>query len=656
MSQQDRHFYEFGSFRLDASERLLLRRDGARVQLTEKAFDTLVALVRRGGHLVSKEELMAEVWPDTAVEENNLDKSISAIRQALGEKASAPEYVETVRGRGYRFMARVSEVRDEGVGQTRAQGEEGLRAEPAHANPDAGARPATQGMSPPSTSHAWRRPFKTFPLLLCVGVLALGLGVAVYFWRAGRAAGQAESAPVVSSIAVLPFKPLSADSRDESLELGMAETLITRLGNIKQFVVRPISAVRQYTDPNQDPVKAGRELQTEAVLDGSIQKAGERIRVTVRLINVRTGAALWAEQFDTDFTDIFDVQDSISERVTKSLTHRLSGEEKRNLTKRYTDNPEAYQLYLQGHYLWTKRGEGNLRKSFEYYQRAIEKDPNFALAYVGMAESNLLLMGTASAPAREMVPQAIASMTKALELDPTLAEAHNTLAEIKYQYEYDWAGAEREFKEAIELNPNAALIRLAHGWFLMVLGRFDEARAEMERAQELDPSSMIINRARGRLFYFTRQYGKAIEHYRKILEVEPHAGVTHWCLAEAYVQQGMYAEAIEEYSKAGSLDRYLSPEEDQELRETYSASGWEGYQRKWAAEVEERSKDRYISQTTPAHNYSRLGERDHALAWLEKAFEARDPALTRIGIEPVYDPLRADARFRNLSRRVGLTP
>ena len=306
MVKQDRHLYEFGPFRLDVSERLLLRA-GVRVPLTEKAFDTLVALVRRGGRLASKEELMAEVWPDTFVEENNLDKSVSAIRQALGEKASSPEYVETIRGRGYRFVARVSEARDESAGPSdgnlQARGTDREVGEMAPASPVAGARQVAEDAARPVTPLTRRALFKSLPFILGAGVIAVGLSVTVYFLLASRAK-QAETAAAPRSIAVLPFKPLVAGDRNESLEMGMADTLIFKLSGIRGLMVRPISAVRKYTDLNQDPLAAGREQQVDAVLDASVQIVGEKIRVTARLVRVADGAVLWADKSDQQFAPL----------------------------------------------------------------------------------------------------------------------------------------------------------------------------------------------------------------------------------------------------------------------------------------------------------------------------------------------------------------
>jgi DNA-binding winged helix-turn-helix (wHTH) protein/TolB-like protein len=360
--------YEFGRFRLDPAERRLLR-DSQPVALTPKCFDLLVVLVENGGHLLGKEELLERVWPGQFVEEVNLSFNISSLRKALGEGQDGQRFIETVPKKGFRFVARVQEHRHDQACSTEGAIDE-------TAKEVDGSRSAVPPQSMPSAKA-------TLNWKLTAGLLAAGTLVFLAYAQWTRRAG-VPAQPTVRTLAVLPFKPLGTESRDESLELGMADTLITRLSNVRRLVVRPMTAVRKYADTSQDPVKAGRELRTEAVLDGSIQKAGDRVRVTVRLMNVESGATLWAEQFDEYYKDIFKVQDSISGRVIHALLLKLSGDEEGRLAKRYTNDPEAYQLFLQAGYL---RDRMDFQKSLELYQRAIEKDPNFALAYVGLADS-----------------------------------------------------------------------------------------------------------------------------------------------------------------------------------------------------------------------------------------------------------------------------
>jgi len=649
------HFYKFGPFRLDPAERQLMR-DSKPVALTPKCFDLLVVLVENGGHLLEKEKLIATLWPDHFVEESNLSFNISTLRKALGEGPGGQQYIETVPKKGFRFVGQIEEHRGS---DTRPVSWNPDGAVPARQRTPDGDRPAERSMdagngAQPATLTRPSRGLRVLFLVVAAGMV----GFLAYQLLTRRVYPPIQKPP--RTIAVLPFKPLSADSRNESLEMGMAETLINRLSGINEIVVRPMSAVRKYTDPQQDIAKAGQELQAEAVLDGSIQKAGERVRLTVRLVSVQTGATIWAEQFDTDFTDIFKVQDSISERVTQALTLKLNGVEREQLTKRSTDNSEAYQLYLQGRYLFSKQtGDSgdNFRNSLKYFQQALEKDPKFAPAYVGISEfyitdgPNLIALSP-----QERLTKAKAAVVKALELDDSLAEAHNALAEIKYQYEYDWLGAEEDFKRAVDLNPNVAFIRLAYGWYLMCQGRFDQAHAQMEKAQELDPVSLQINRARGTLLLYRRQYDQAINYFLKLREAEPTAHRTHLLMSVAYEKTGRQAEAVEESLEHGRSLGFLTSEQIGFLRKSFKTSGWHGFLQGRIVLLEQRSKTDYMSPNHLAGLYSLLGEKDHAFAWLEKALNERDPAIVKIKIDPIYDNLRSDPRFIKLLQRINLTP
>ena len=435
----------------------------------------------------------------------------------------------------------------------------------------------------------------------------------------------------------------------------MAETLITRLSNLKQVVVRPMSSVRKYTDLQQDPVKAGQEVQADAVLDGSIQKVGERIRVTVRLINVRDGRQVWAEQFDEKFTGIFKVQDSITERITTALTLQLSGPEKERLARHLTDSPEAYQYYLRAQLLWNGRRQNWIEQSLAHYQQALERDPKFALAHIGVADCYIMFSGHRKISMPEAETHARPSIMMALKIDDGLAQAHNALAELKYQYEYDWTGAEAEFKKALELNPNVAWIHQAYGWFLMSAARFDEATPEMEKARQLDPSSLTINVGRGRLFYYSRQYDQAIQVFQNVIAVEPNDASAYFSLYTIYEQKQMYAEALEAYLKYLSLSGVPS-QFSAELREAFTVSGWQGFLRKEIEALEKSAKNEPVEPYQLASLYTRLGQKDAAFSWFEKAFEARDPVALQFKIEPAYDSLRNDPRYGRLIRKIGLEP
>jgi serine/threonine-protein kinase len=413
--------------------------------------------------------------------------------------------------------------------------------------------------------------------------------------------------------------------------------------------------VRKYTDLQQDPIKAGQEIQAQAVLDGSIQRAGDRIRVTVRLIDVSDGRSLWSQQFDESFTDIFKVQDSIAERVTNALSLELSKAEEEQIAKHFTNDPAAYQLYLRGQLTWNGRRQNWIDQSLDYYHEAAQKDPNFALAHIGIADAYIMLSGHRRISMQEAETKARPSIMRALEIDDSLAQAHNALAELKYQYEYDWAGAETEFKKAIALNANVAWIRQAYGWFLMSLGRFDEARVEMEKAKELDPSSLTINVGRGRLFYFSRQYDQAIEHFQSIIAVEPNDGSAYYSLYTIYREKRMYPEAVAVFLKWGRVSN-APPETVEALESAFSNSGWTGFLRQRLKQLEKGATTGNTPYFLLADIYVGLGQKEEAFAWLEKAFEAKDPATLQFKIDPLYDSLRSDPRYVKLIRRIGLQP
>ena len=621
--------YRFDDVEVDG-ENFRVRKNGQLVTLTPRAFDVLIVLLKNGGRTIEKQEIFESVWKDTFVSDNALTKIIKEIRHAFEDSTDAPRYIETVPKRGYRFIGEI----ERGIDQLE--------------NP-----PIETVELPTSRITARGFVFSKSTRAISAALLIIILVFAAWLMRRQTSA---DSAAPIRSIAVLPFKPLNTDSRDESLEMGMAETLITRLSNLDQLIVRPMSAVRKYTDASQDPLKAGQEVQAEAVLDGSIQKAGERVRVTVRLTDVRRGTTLWSEQFDEKFTDIFKVQDSIAERITNALTLQLSGLEKERLAKHQTENAEAYQLYLRGQLLWHGRRQNWISQSLLHYQQALEKDPNFALAHIGVADCYIMLAGHRRISIPEAERHARPAIMKALEIDDNLAQAHNALAELKYQFEHDWTGAEKEFQRAVELNSNVAWIRQAYGWFLMTQGRFDEATVEMEKARALDPSSLTINVGRGRLYYFARQYDEAIKHFQNLLAVEPDDSSLQLALYDVYEQAKMYPEAVETFLKFQQRGG-MPPAEAEKLREVFRTKGWSGFVLKRLEDAEKRQALGFRPPPSSFANlYIRLGKKEKAFEWLEKSFETHEIATLQFKIEPLYDSLRDDPRYAELVRKVGLQP
>lgn len=641
MPDQNHPVYEFGHFRLDEQKRVLFR-DGEPVRLFPKEFETLLALVQRSGEVLDKDELLRKVWPDSIVEEGNLTTHVSHLRKLLGESRDQHEYIVTIPGRGYQFVAGVHAAFDEVIVHQHTRGEisveEDLKAQPAAAI---------------AVNH---RKLKPQWLIVLSCALLVGLIATLYYFRVNGAKSHVGPIPI-RSIAVLPFKPLESGTRDEALELGMADTLIARLSNLSKLNVRPTSAVRRYAELEQDAVAAGKELKVDAVLDGSIQRSGDRVRVTARLVGVEDGAPLWAETFNEKLTDIFAVQDSISERVTATLAVKLIGQERELMAKRYTENTEAYQEYLTGRYLWNHRTEPALKKSIEHFQRAVEMDPQYALAYVGLADSHGALLSWSNVLPDESFPKAKTAALKALELDDRLAEAHAALAQIKLYYEWDWAGGERECKRAIELNPNYATAHQYYAKYLYLTGRFDEALAEVRAAQRLDPLSIIIRTDEGQILYFARRYDEAIERLRETLEMDPHFMRAHVILGGALVMKGMYEEAISEYLKAGVAaggSAESAVRIGAAMREAYATGGERGYWRWWLRRFTERAEGSPILQMDRARCYVFLGDKDQAFKWFEKAYRHKEAELVTLKVDPTLDSLRSDPRFGNLMRRIGL--
>lgn len=461
------------------------------------------------------------------------------------------------------------------------------------------------------------------------------------------------SRKTINSLAVLPLTNASADPNMEYFSDGITESIINALTRLPKLRVVPRSTVFRYKGQDVDPQAVGRALDVRAVLTGRVLHVGERLVVKAELIDVVNESQLWGEQYNRKPDDIFDVQDEISREISEKLRLQLSREEKRKLTKRHTEDPEAYRLYLRGRFYWNKRTEENFKKGIEFFQQAIEIDPNYALAYAGLADSYILLGYYSASSPQEVMPKAKAAAVKALALDETLAEAHTSLGYIHYVYEWDWSRAEKEFKRAIKLNPNYAT---GHHWYafeLSATSRHEEAIAEIRVAQELDPLSLIINTEVGWAYYFAHQYDKAIKQYRAAIEFEPSFSVAHLFLAEAYTQKGMYQEAIAELQKAVELSGG-SPLMRGVLGHVFARADRRDEARAIMDELEQLSEQRHISPFIIALIYAGLEEKDQAFHWLEQAYEQKSMFLPWINVEPMLNSLRDDERFTDLLHRIGL--
>jgi serine/threonine protein kinase/Tfp pilus assembly protein PilF len=490
------------------------------------------------------------------------------------------------------------------------------------------------------------RPAWWIAAAVVAGVLVAA--TAFYFLR-GRPAPSA-----VDSLAVLPFTNASADPNADYLSDGLTESLINSLSQLPHLKVMSRNSVFRFKGQNTDPQAAAQALRVRAVLTGRILERGENLQVSAELVDARDNSHLWGGQYTRKLTDLFLLQQEIAKEISESLRLKLSPEERQRLAKRYTENGEAYRLYLEGRYHWNKRTRQEVEKGIEYFEQATEKDPAYALAYVGLADSYTIMQDYDYLSTKDALARAKPAVARALALDDSLGEAHLAMAMIKNNFEWDWAGAEREFKRALELNPNQAT---AHQWysiFLSNMGRHEEALEQNQQALKLDPLSLIINANTGQLRYFARRYDEAIEKLKKAIELDPNFHVAHFALASVYEQKGMCKEGVTEASKAATLSG--QPELAEALRRGLAESGCRGAALRHLEALKELSKREYVSPAFLADDYVRLGDKDRAMEWLEKGYLERASGIPYLKVEPLYDPLRSDPRFQDLLRRVGFPP
>jgi TolB-like protein/DNA-binding winged helix-turn-helix (wHTH) protein/Flp pilus assembly protein TadD len=625
MARQLKQLYEFGAFRLDSAERLLLR-NGQPLPLTPKAYETLLALVEGSGHVLEKDDLLKRVWPDTFVEEATLAQNVFTLRKVLGDTAEGHQYIETVPKRGYRFVAAVKEV--------------GGPAETSH-----------PGVLEPAVRRRGRRALP----LAAVAVVAALLAVA-YFAR--ERLGFKHSPPAGRvMLAVLPFENLTGDTEQEYFSDGLTEEMITQLGRMhpERLGVIARTSAMQYKQTKKTIAQIVRELGVDYLLEGSVRRAGDRVRISAQLIQVRDQTHVWAENYERDMRDVLVLQDEVARAITQEIRIKLTPQEQARLTSPRPINPEAYEAYLKGRYFWNKRTEEGYKKAIEYLQRAIEKEPGYAEAYAGLADSYALLgsLNTATLPRKEAMTRATAAALRALESDDTAAEVHTSLAFVKMQYEWDWAGAEVEFRRAILLNPNYPTAHHWYAYYLIAQQRTEEALREIRHAQELDPLSVIINTDVGEVLCYARQYDDAIEQSRKALEIDPDFILAHRVLGWAYEQKHMYTESVTELKKAMSLSGSRSDILGA-LGHVYAISGQKSAALEVLAELRRSAARNHDISADIAIVYAGVGDKDRAFEWLEKAYQERSAALVLLKVLPLLDPLHSDPRFADLLRRVGL--
>lgn len=618
----------FDSYRIDPVNRALSRVSGDQIELTPKVFDTLLYLVTNHGRVVSKDELMRAVWTDTVVEENNLSQNISTLRRVFGEKPGERRFIETVAGRGFRFLPGV------------VRGEDGSRqaAQPI-ASPVESA-----GEQGPVRSARVHRESNRWLLLAAVGLVAFAGLAGVSLWRQNKT----EATPGIRSIAILPFKPLVPENRNPALELGMTDTLIWKISG-GEVDVKPFSSVRRFDSLDQDPAIAGRELSVDAVLDGSLNVVNDRIRISAQLIRVSDGKQLWAGRFDDSFDDIFSVQDSISARVASELRVRLGSNDK----KRYTKNAEAYQLFLKGRYLSQKAQPAELATSITYFEQALALDPAFAPSYVGLADAYRATVLIADAAPGPALSKAKAAADRAVALDDAYAEAHAMQGWLTFWYDWNWATAENEAQRALSLDPESSDARQFHAHLLSNTGRHNEALAEAKKAIDIEPLSLRANSFYGMFLYHAGRYDEAIVQFQRVLDLDPNYRLALMFMSRTLVEQGKFDEAIAAARKAQENSKEAA---DPLTYEAY-ALGKSG-RRTAASAILKRflseSDHRYVSPYNTALIYSAIGDDENALKYLEKAYAEKDIRMVFLGVEPKWGALRSEPRFIELLKKMNL--
>jgi DNA-binding winged helix-turn-helix (wHTH) protein/TolB-like protein/tetratricopeptide (TPR) repeat protein len=666
--------YAFGPFTLDP-QRQELRRGTEPVPLTPKAFDTLRVLVEADGAVVPKEELLALVWRDRFVEESVLSQNVYTLRKVLAEGDDGRTYILTVPRRGYRFAVPVERLAGEHLltdaaavvasstaavaGAVTPTPSDGPVAPVTAVGAGAGAGQLTE------VSSAWTgaerrafarpaaRPLRRRPLLLAglaaVLLLAALLAIAAR-WRP-------EEPPPgtlrVGSLAVLPFLSISPTTDRDVLGLAMADALITRLSELEPLVVRPTSAVQELREAPRDVLAIGRRLEVDAVMDGSLQRAGDRLRVSVRLLRVDGGRPLWARSFETVYTDPFAVQDAISEQVADALSLELSGRRPHRPGNRGTADVEAYQEYVRGRYFWNRRTEADLRKAMTHFEGALARDPAFAAAHAGIADCWVLLPLYGNMPPRDAFPRAIAKAREALRLDPGLAEAHTTLAYARFLYDWNWREAEEGFREAQRLDPGYPTAPHWYSYLLSATGRHDEAIANARLAQRLDPLSLVINADLGMVLYFARQNDEAIAQFERTRELDPRFPYTRFGLAFALAAAGRHDGAVQEARQAVELSGDSSVMQGA-LGYALATAGRTAEARAVRAALEQRRGTDRVQPGAFALVDTGLGNRAAALDELEAAYRDRSRFVALMGVWPAFDPLRQEPRWAALTRRMGL--
>jgi TolB-like protein/DNA-binding winged helix-turn-helix (wHTH) protein/Tfp pilus assembly protein PilF len=631
-------------FELDPRSQRLCRA-GRVLKLERIPTDILLLLVENNGELVTRDQIIQRVWGEGVFldTDNSINGAIRKIRQVLKDDPENPRFIQTVTGRGYRFIAPVAEPEAPGPVTTPVVHAATPAQNASLSDVDAG-----------NSLDAKPAPWHLAGLIGIVVVLIAGLGTYLYNFRSRPAM---QGPPVRSMLAVLPFENLTGDPEQEYFSDGLTEEMISQLGNLDPSHLGVIArtSVMHYKHTEEPLDRIGKELGVQYAIEGSVRRDSNKVRITAQLIQVKDQSHIWARQYDRDLSNLLALQAEIAQEIAGEIQLTLGDRRRIDTARRSPLSPqayEAYDLYLKGRFFWNKRTAPGFLQAIDYFQQAIAKDPNYSRAYTGLADSYALLGGYSSTPQTESMPKARAAALKALELDPGLAEAHTSLALITENFDYDWETAEKEYRRAIELNPNYAT---AHHWyaeFLSLQGRFPEALAEIARARELDPLSLIIAADNGVILCYARQYDASIAQFRAVKEMEPAFSRAHMVIAP-YVEKHQFADALAE------LEQWEAPGGKSAWTWAwrafiYGRSGQTHQARQALAQVKQFYDHGQSSPDPMLWALIGVGDRDKAFVWFEKAYADHSNVLTSLKVNPAFDTLRSDPRFQNLMRRVRL--
>jgi TolB-like protein/DNA-binding winged helix-turn-helix (wHTH) protein/Tfp pilus assembly protein PilF len=604
----------FGDFEVDrrTSE---LHRAGVKLKLSGQPLQLLIILLERPGEMVTRDELQERLWPDTFVDvDHNLNTAVNKIREVLGDSAEHPRFVETLPRRGYRFIA------------------------PVEGN----------AVAPPQPQEGRRAPrFRRWLILAAVCVLLLG-AVAWFAWDRNASHRSDAEEPPIKSVAVLPLTDLAADSREDYFADGMTEELITELGRLSSIRIISRTSIMQFKKSVRSLPEIGRQLNVDALVEGTVRRSGDRVRITVRLVSTSPEHLIWQKAYEGDLRDVLMLQSDVAHDIAGNIQTKLARQQVPGAVAHKRLDPETYEDYLRGRYFLARRTAESMNTAVDYFHRAVQRDPQYAQAYVGLAEAYELLGSYEVLPPDKSYPLALKFADKALELDDTLSEAYSARANSECNYEFDWAAADRDYRHAIALDPNSAQAHHDYGEYFAALGNSERAIAELKIARELDPLSLPLFNAIGRMYRDAHRNDEAFQQCQQSLVLDPNFSMGHWCLGQIHLAKRQYAEATSELRRANELG--TTPLIVADLGCVYAASGKKTEARAILHSLQSKSQFNFVSPYLIATIFSQLGEKDEAFNWLEKAFDQRD--ISYMVADPMMDPLRSDPRFAHLVQRM----